>query len=73
MSRFEHERHADALGLHPRVEMLECVLGFLDVVGDVHQVRVDDVSAQILPECIAEFVVVLRKHRLQRLELHPPP
>ena len=69
VSGLEHERRMDALRFHPRVEVRERVVGFLDVVGDVHQIGVGDVAAQVLPERLAQFVVVLGEQRLDRLEL----
>src|SRR5262249_57688516 len=57
----------------PLFKMLERVVGFLDVVRDVHEIGVDDVAAQILPERMAQLVVVFDEQRLERLELRLAP
>ena len=53
--------------------MLQRVFGLLDAVGDVHHVGVDHIAAQILPECLAQLVVVFSEQRLDGFELRAAP
>ena len=58
MAWFHNEWSVHALRLHPCVEVLERVFGFLDVVGHIHQVGVNDIAPQVLPKCLAQLVVI---------------
>lgn len=63
----------DAFVLHPVVQVMERVLGILDVDPDVHQLRVDVVATQVVAEGLVERSTVVVEQRLDGLELLPTP
>ena len=73
MTRFQHQGRIHVLGLHPSIQVLECVVGLLDVVCDVHQISVNDVASQVLPQRSAQIVVVFDEQGPERIELRFAP
>jgi hypothetical protein len=73
MARLEHDRGMEALGLHPLIEMMERMVGLVDVEADVHETRVDLVAAQVVAECLEQRGAVVVEQRLHGLQLLSPP
>lgn len=61
---FIASRHRGTVWLHLGCEVFECVVGFLGAVRDIHQIAVDDIATQIIPERIAQLLVIFREQRL---------
>ena len=73
VARLHHQWRVDVVLLHPPVQMVERVIRLANVVVDVHQIGVDLVAAQVVPERLVHGLAVLVDHRLDRLQLLDSP
>ena len=69
----KNQRRVDPFIRSPGIQMLQRVIGLLDVVVHVHQIGVHDVATQVLPQRVAEFVMILQEQLPDGLELRLAP
>jgi hypothetical protein len=53
--------------------VLERIVRLFEIVGDIHQVGVNDIAAQVLPERVAQLVVIFGEQCLEGSQLRLAP